>query len=121
MRFAKAWLQPSVSVMSAIILKWWYTLRMIGQTNRIATAALEESWVQVRSKAAILSPGERAHYLRVQAASVVQRHVDKLVLEHPAIPASVANGLVVRASDRLVHRLSRRLGKPAPSAVLSVH
>jgi hypothetical protein len=107
--------------MSAIILNWWYTLRMIGQTNRIATAALEESWVQVRSKAAILSPGERAQYLRVQAASVVQRHVDKLVQERPAIPASVANGLVVKATDRLVQRLLGRLGKPVPGAAVGAH
>ena len=100
--------------MSAPILHWWYTFRMTMQTNRIATAALEESWMQVRSKAAILSVAERAEYIRIQAASVVQQHVDKLVRENPAIPGSVANRLVVKATERLVHRLLRRLGKPVP-------
>ena len=56
---------PGESVMSAAILNWWYTLRMMLQTNRIATAALEESWLQVRSKAPILSASERTEYLRV--------------------------------------------------------
>jgi hypothetical protein len=88
------------------------------QTNRIAAAALEESWLQVRSKAAILSASERAEYLRVNAASVVQQHVDKLVQENPAIPDSVANRLVVKATDRLVLRLLGRLGKPVPGAVV---
>jgi hypothetical protein len=104
--------------MSGGILNWWYTFRMMLQTNRIATAALEESWLQVRSKAAILSAAERAEYLRVHAASVVQQHVDKLVRENPAIPSSVANRLVVKATDRLVHWLMRRLGKPVPRAMV---
>src|SRR6476620_4292274 len=77
---------PGELVMSAVLLNWWYTFRMLLQTNRIASAALEESWLQVRSKAAILSAAERAEYLRTQAASVVQQHVDKLVRENPAIP-----------------------------------
>ena len=79
---------PGESVMSAAILNWWYTFRMMLQTNRIATAALEESWLQVRSKAPILSASERAEYLRVNAASVVQQHVDELVRENPAIPVT---------------------------------
>jgi hypothetical protein len=92
---------------------------MMLQTNKIATAALEASWLQVRSKAAILSPAERVEYLRVHAASVVQQHVDKLVQENPAIPGCAANRLVVKATDRLVHRLLGRLGKPVPGAVVS--
>ena len=103
--------------MSAVLLNWWYTFRMLLQTNRIASAALEESWLQVRSKAAILSAAERAEYLRIQAASVVQQHVDKLVREDPAVPDSVANRLVVKATERIVHRLLRRLGKPVAGAV----
>jgi hypothetical protein len=91
---------------------------MLLQTNRIASAALEESWLQVRSKAAILSAAERAEYLRIQAASVVQQHVDKLVRENPAIPDVAANRLVVKATERLVHRLLRRLGKPVPSTLV---
>jgi hypothetical protein len=104
--------------MSARILNWWYTIQMRLQTNRIATAACEETWLQVRSKAATLSAAERAEYLRVHAASVVQRHVDKLVQEDPAIPGSAANQLVVNATECLVRRLSRRLGKPVPSVAV---
>ena len=119
MGFARSLVTPSgESVMSAQILNWWYTIRMMLQTNRIATAAWGESWLQVRSKAAILPAAERAEYLRIQAASVVQQHVDKLVEEDPAIPGSAANQLVVKATERLVRRLSQRLGKPVPDVMV---
>jgi hypothetical protein len=50
MRFAQSpGYTPGESVMSAVILNWWYTFRLMLQTNKIATAALEESWLQVRS------------------------------------------------------------------------
>ena len=99
--------------MSAGILDWWYTFRTVLQSRRIAIATVEECWLKVRSKAAILSVAERADYLRVHAAPLVQQHVDDLVRENPAIPGSVANHLVVKATERLVSRLLGRLGKPA--------
>jgi hypothetical protein len=104
--------------MSAVLLNWWYTFRMMLETNRIATAALEKSWLQVRSKAAIISVAERAEYIRIQAASVVQQHVDELVRENPTIPGNVANRLVVKATERIVHRLLQRLGKPVPGGLV---
>jgi hypothetical protein len=103
--------------MSARILDWWYTFRAMLQTNRIATATLEECWLKVRSKAAILSATERVDYLRVHAAPLVQQHVDTLVRENPAIPGSAANQLVVKATERLVRRLLERLDKPVPDAL----
>ena len=101
--------------MSSRILDWWYALWATLQANRIANASLEECWLNVRSKAAILSAAERADYLRVHAAPLVQQHVDNLVRENPAIPGSAANQLFVKATDRLVSRLLQRLGKPVPA------
>jgi hypothetical protein len=103
--------------MSAGFLDWWYTFRTMLQVNRIATATLEECWLNVRSKAAILSAAERAEYLRVHAAPLVQQHVDNLVRENPAIPGGAANQLVVKATERLVSRLLARLDKPVRGAL----
>lgn len=103
--------------MSAGFLDWWYTFWTMLQANRIATATLEECWLTVRSKAAILSAAERADYLRVHAATLVQQHVDNLVRENPSIPGSAANQLVVKATERLVSRLLERLDKPVPGAL----
>ncbi len=103
--------------MSSDFLDWWYTIRTRLQANRIATATLEECWLKVRSKAAMLSAAERADYLRVHAAPLVQKHVDSLVRENPAIPGSAANQLVVKATERLVNRLLRRMGKPIPGTL----
>jgi hypothetical protein len=87
------------------------------QANRIATAALEECWLKVRSKAAILPSFERADYVRMHVAPLVQEYVDNLVRKNPAIPGSAANQLVVKATERLVRRLLWRLGKPVPGAL----
>src|SRR5262245_55592132 len=90
------------STMRADILNWWYAFWTVFQANRIATALLEECWLKVRSKAAILSRAERADYLRVHAAPLVQQHVDILVRENSDIPGGTANQLVVKATERLV-------------------
>jgi hypothetical protein len=91
---------------------------MVLPTKRIATAALEESWLQVRSKAAILSAPERAEYLPIHAALVVQQHVDELLQENPAMPNSVANRMILRATVRVVAQLSLRLERPVPSGLV---
>jgi len=77
--------------------------------------------LKARSKAAILSSAERADYLRVHAAPLVQQHVDNLVRENPSIPRSAANQLVVKATECLVRRLLRRLGKPVPGTPGGAH
>ena len=107
--------------MSPLFLNWWYTLLVMLETNRIATAALDESWLQVRSKAAMLSAAERAEYLPIHVALVVQQHVDKLVWENPAMPSSLANRLIVKATERVVRRLLGRLGNAVGGTVLGAH
>jgi hypothetical protein len=103
--------------MSARILELWYTFWAMLRVNRIATAALEECWLKVRSKAAILSSAERAEYLRANATPLVQQQVDNLVRANSAIPASAADQLVVKATELLVRRLLRRLAKPVPGTL----
>jgi hypothetical protein len=72
---------------------------------------MEECWTKVRLKAASLAPSEVADYMRKHSATVVHRHVDSLVHDSPAIDGSTANQLIVKATERLVSRLSERLAK----------
>jgi hypothetical protein len=89
----------------------WQSFTVWRHARRVAVLATEESWTHVRAKAVTLSPREATDYIRAHAATVVHRHVDRLVLDEPAIAGPMANQVIVRASERLAEQLAQRLLK----------
>jgi hypothetical protein len=100
-------------VMVAKLHRWWQNFVITRRANKIAAGAVDECWTKVRLKTVSLSPSEVADYMRKHSAAVVHHHVDSLVQDDPCFDSGNANHLIVKATERLVSLLSKRLAKQA--------
>jgi len=97
--------------MRGTVLRWRHRLAVTRLAKQVAAAAEEECWAKVRGKAAVLAPSEVSDFIRVHSTTAVHKHVDVLVRDNPSIDGNTGNQLIVKASERLVSRLVKRLHK----------
>src|SRR6187200_1154950 len=91
------------------IVKWWQFVLLHLQVRKIAFSAMSDTWPKVRIKVAGLPAFAACEYVGRHSAAVVHRRVELLVRQNPAIDASTANVLIVKASSQLSRQLMRKV------------
>lgn len=91
--------------------KWWQAVRLYFCMRKITASSMRDVWPRVRGKVAGMPVSEANEYIVKHSTAVVHRQVEALVRVDPAIDASMANRLIVRASEQLSRRLKRRAAR----------